>query len=289
MRTSARWCFTAWNDPIGAPNCFRSVTYSTLISSMRRARPTSCAEYPSVPRQNAVDSSARVNGRASVAATRRPSRRLPSTDVSVANSELATRTICASGASITARSTTAAYGASGSPAVTVMAPPAGAASAGATSGPPTSTCSTNGSGNAAYPASSARSTTSSSVRPRPPLASGTSAPSTPISPSATHAAPLRPSAFSQAARTTAGAHSFARRSRTASRNASWSSVNANSIRLLPGQAEDTLGDHVALDLVGARVDRARQRELVALHPRRLELGLVAEQCECRLVDADVEL
>ena len=24
MKASAKWCFTAWNDPIGTPNCMRS-------------------------------------------------------------------------------------------------------------------------------------------------------------------------------------------------------------------------------------------------------------------------
>ena len=40
-------------------------------------------------------------------------------------------------------------------------------------------------------------------------------------------------------------------------------------RLLSREAEHAFGDHVALDLVGACVDRPRERELVALHPRRV--------------------
>jgi hypothetical protein len=54
-----------------------------------------------------------------------------------------------------------------------------------------------------------------------------------------------------------------------------------------GQAEDAFGDHVALDLVGAGVDRAGERELVALHPRSVvaveQLRLAAEQVERELV------
>ena len=75
----------------------------------------------------------------------------------------------------------------------------------------------------------ARSTTSSSVRPSPPSASGTSAPSTPISPSAVHAPAVRPVAFVHASRTAAAGTPSSSRSRTASRNASWSSVNAKRI------------------------------------------------------------
>src|SRR5689334_19191375 len=98
---------------------------------------------------------------------------------------------------------------------------------------------------------------------------------------------MRPVSFVHASRTCAGVHSLVSRSRVASRNAICSSVNAKCTCLLPREAEHALGDHVALDLVGARVDRARERELVALHPRRVvaveQLGMAAEQIEAELV------
>ena len=54
----------------------------------------------------------------------------------------------------------------------------------------------------------------------------------------------------------------------------WSAVELepHSPRDLAREAEDPLGDDVALHLVGAGVDRAGQRERVAVQPRRLELG-----------------
>ena len=95
------------------------------------------------------------------------------------------------------------------------------------------------------------------------------APSTPISPSADHARSVD-RVVSHASRTTAGGHSLASRSRTASRNASWSSVKAKRIGLAStlarGRPSTRSAIDVALDLVRARVDRSRQRELVALHP-----------------------
>ena len=111
--------------------------------------------------------------------------------------------------------------------------------------------------------------------PRPPSDSGASTPSTPIVASADQArrstpsvdAPSFDAGVDHAARSTSGGHSRASRSRTASRNASWSSVNAKRTcrpSLGPWQPEHALGDHVALDLVRARVDRSGQRELVAL-------------------------
>src|SRR6478736_4716217 len=135
--------------------------------------------------------------------------------------------------------------------------------------------------------------------PRPPLASDTPMPSTPISARSDHTlatrsasarapSPLRAPWASvpsgQAARTTSGGHSLARRSATASRKASWSSVKAKRMSsLLPRQAEHALGRDVALDLVGARVDRAGEGELPALAPGPVELGLGTEDVEGGLV------
>src|SRR5688572_21402457 len=98
-------------------------------------------------------------------------------------------------------------------------------------------------------------------------------------------APCESGPSGHAARTTSGGHSLASRSRTASRKASWSSVNANRIVLLPRQAEVALGGDVALDLVGAGVDGAGQGELPALRPAVVELGERPEQVERGLVEA----
>src|SRR5437588_632200 len=55
------------------------------------------------------------------------------------------------------------------------------------------------------------------------------------------------------------------------------------------QPEHPLGGDVALDLVRARVDRARQCELVALLPRRIEVEIRTDEVERDLVELDVEL
>src|SRR3954447_15359722 len=153
------------------------------------------------------------------------------------------------------------------------------------------------------------STQSSSLRPRPPCSSATATPSTPTSASARQTpstrsasarapspgfAPPETSPSGHAARTTSGGHSLARRARTASRNAIWSSVNPNLIGTSAPpssawQAQAALGRDVALDLVGPGADRAGQRELPALRPRARRLRVGREQVERDLVQLDVEL
>ena len=68
----------------------------------------------------------------------------------------------------------------------------------------------------------------------------------------------RPVSFVHAARTCAGVHSLVEEvaGRVAERELLVGEREAHG--LAPRQAEHTLGDHVALDLVGARVDRARR-------------------------------
>ena len=63
-------------------------------------------------------------------------------------------------------------------------------------------------------------------------------------------------------RTASGEHSLERRSATVSRNSELivGEGEAHLGDLLPRQAEHALGDDVALDLVGAGVDRARTSE-----------------------------
>ena len=56
-------------------------------------------------------------------------------------------------------------------------------------------------------------------------------------------------------------------SRTAAAIICCSSLNVKSTSAAPRQTEQPLGDDVALDLVGAGVDRARQREDEAVEPR----------------------
>ncbi len=52
---SAHRCFTAWNEPIGRPNCTRSFAYSTAISSARDAPPSISSDVAVAPRSsNAV-------------------------------------------------------------------------------------------------------------------------------------------------------------------------------------------------------------------------------------------
>ena len=47
---SAQRCFTAWNEPIGRPNCTRSLAYSTAIPSARWAPPSRSAAVKVAPR-----------------------------------------------------------------------------------------------------------------------------------------------------------------------------------------------------------------------------------------------
>src|SRR5918996_2331957 len=162
-----------------------------------------------------------------------------------------------------------------------------------TSGAATAAVSTMGCGSAARPVSSNTSTRACSSSPSPPPGSGTQAASTPMSASRSHTPrSSAPAAASHAARTASGGHSLSSRSRTASQKASWSSSNPKNtpgLRLPPREAEHPLGGDVALDLVGAGVDRSRQRELPALRPGSLDLGAGPEQVEGDLVQLDVQL
>ena len=69
-----------------------------------------------------------------------------------------------------------------------------------------------------------------------------------------------------AARSAATGHSCSRTWRTACRRAHLSSEKAKYMSA-PRQSEQALGHHVALDLVGAGVDGAGQREQIAVQPR----------------------
>ena len=51
---SAQRCFTAWNDPIGRPNCTRSFAYSTAISSARAAPPSISSAVAVAPRSSSA-------------------------------------------------------------------------------------------------------------------------------------------------------------------------------------------------------------------------------------------
>src|SRR6266852_962389 len=51
---SAHWCCTAWNMPIGLPNCFRVLAYSTVISRVRCMPPTSSAASAAVAMSRAL-------------------------------------------------------------------------------------------------------------------------------------------------------------------------------------------------------------------------------------------
>ena len=156
------------------------------------------------------------------------------------------------------------------------------------SGAATIAVSTSGWGSATRPASSRIGTRKVSSRPSPPSASGTS--------SAEHAhrveaVPHAAVELARRARPTRRGRPRActpwRAGRAPRRGTpTWSSVRG---RTSSGEPQEALGGDVALDLVGAGVDRARQRELPALAPRALELGVGAEQVEGDLVQLDVEL
>ena len=53
---SAHLCLMAWNEPIGRPNCTRTLAYSTAISSTFWAPPTCSAARPTAARSSTVDS-----------------------------------------------------------------------------------------------------------------------------------------------------------------------------------------------------------------------------------------
>ena len=50
MNASASRCATAWNEPIGRPNCTRFRAYSAVSSSARSMTPACIAHSPTVPR-----------------------------------------------------------------------------------------------------------------------------------------------------------------------------------------------------------------------------------------------
>ena len=50
MKPSASRCATAWNDPIGRPNCTRVRACSAVSSSARSATPACTAHSPTVAR-----------------------------------------------------------------------------------------------------------------------------------------------------------------------------------------------------------------------------------------------
>ena len=60
---SAQRCFTAWNDPIGRPNCTRSLAYSTAMSSARAAPPSRSAAAKVAPRSSSRSRAPRATER----------------------------------------------------------------------------------------------------------------------------------------------------------------------------------------------------------------------------------
>jgi len=99
------------------------------------------------------------------------------------------------------------------------------------SGTATATCSATGSGQAARPSSSSRSTRSTSPMPRPSWESGTVRPSTPVPPRISQRPGTPPSGSSQEARTASGGQSAARMPRSVSAKRRWSSEKVASIVL----------------------------------------------------------
>ena len=52
--TSARMCFSAWNEPIGRPNATRALAYSTVISTSRVIAPTDSAKVSATATSSCV-------------------------------------------------------------------------------------------------------------------------------------------------------------------------------------------------------------------------------------------
>src|SRR6202167_687536 len=202
-------------------------------------------------------------------------------------------------------------------AVTSAAPDSTSGSAGwrpaPSSGTPTAIVSPAGTGRPLWPIRLSTGGSAFSSSPSPPSASATRVPVTPISASPRQTAGTPPSppsppfppspsfppspgsaAPGHADRISAGVARAASSASAASRSAAASSATAKRIEPVPfwsgaRQAEQALGDDVALDLVGARVDRPGQRELEAAAPWPLRLGVRAEQFHRGLVQPDVEL
>ena len=60
---SASRCFTAWNEPIGRSNCWRSLAYATARSVVASAKPSICAATSAAPaRRQRAASSASASG-----------------------------------------------------------------------------------------------------------------------------------------------------------------------------------------------------------------------------------
>ena len=126
----------------------------------------------------------------------------------------------------------------------------------ATAGPPTAMCSITGPGTATRPISMNNKTVSIGSIPSPPSASGTIAPSTPMSPNARHNTGEKPVPESHTARRAEAGNSFDSNVRRAAAKLRWSLEKAKCISNTLGQIEDTIGDDVALNFVAAGINRA---------------------------------
>src|SRR5690606_28054778 len=114
-----------------------------------------------------------------------------------------------------------------------------------------------------------------SSMPSPPCASGTDNAVSPCSAILRRSSGERPSSVSQISRSISGGASVIRKRLIASRKASWSSVKVKSISASSGfrQTEHALGDDIALDFVGAGIDRAGLGKQEALQPVAVFDGL----------------
>src|SRR5690606_35656442 len=136
------------------------------------------------------------------------------------------------------------------------------------------------------------STASAMPSPTPPSLSGRRSANTPIDASSAHRSRSKPPARAVSSSRSSPKRP-AQKERTPSRSAPWSSVRRKSISAVPGQAEDALGDDVALDLRGAGGDRERERvQVLAREHLRGQAGQVvareagaAEQAHAQLAHA----
>src|SRR5699024_7514893 len=151
---------------------------------------------------------------------------------------------------------------------------------------------TTGPGTAWRPRTSSAVTASTAVAPAPPASSGTSSAAAPVSATRPHRAVPGPVSPAAQERMTEGMSDLASSESMLPEKSTSSGSSANCMTNTPGsaarKAEETLGDDVLLDLVGAGVDGAGEGEQVTVHPLLTgELARGAQDVQCGLVGRDV--
>ncbi len=240
---SAIRCFKAWNEPIGRPNCTRSLLYATVMSSARAASPACRAVTPTAPTSSARSTAAEVSPMGVVEAVLRSTwaRRMvwsiDSAQVRVAVSGststkpwsvAATRTVARSPSSTGPPPVT---NAAGSPAaIRGSRRRLASSSAPASSASAVTSEDSKGDGARDRPTSSSTIMDSNRVKPAPSYSSGMPSAAAPIcSQSVCQSASSYPMSDSMAFRTAAESARFVSSDRTVAASSCCSSENANSI------------------------------------------------------------